>query len=137
MKFTKFIKITTNHTKKELQSLLDSLSYREVQELKKVYYKFNFVEFQQDEFVCMYAAIHQNYIKNLLDIYINLNISFKYEDLTKEALFNLIELDTPEIDELVQNFIKQNIEVDDVLDKINELGMSSLTPIDLAVLENV
>jgi len=138
MKHNRFIKITTEHTQSELEDLVNKIPTFQVEEIKKLYQNFDCVEYiNRKNRVCMYASIHENYIKDLIDLYTKLNISFNFEDITKKTLFGLEKSQDLNVEKLISRFIKNNLEVDDVLDKINELGSSSLTKKDFLVLKSV
>ena len=155
MKNVRFIKIVTSHTNPQLESMILSsgLSEMEVENIEKVYNKFQFIEYlDNSENICMFVCIHRNHIIELFDLYLKLNMSFKYEDVTNSALFGIlksqykIELadksidycsnNFPLIDKFIDNFVDKNLEVDDVLDKINEFGKDSLNERDLLVLKS-
>jgi len=139
----KFIKLTTNHTAVELSTMLNTLSKYEIDAISDLYRKFDDIEFvDANGFVGMFAAIHSNHITDLLDVYVKLGVNFKYQDITKEALYNTI--DTTEFkhikDELslcVSTFITDNLDIDTVLEKITDLGKQSLTKTDLLVLASI
>lgn len=58
-----------------------------------------------------------------------------YEDFTEKILykndFSLYSIKS----KIIENFIKSRLKIDDVLDKINNLGMSSLTEVDMHILK--
>jgi len=155
MKNVRFIKIVTSHTNPQLESMILSrgLSEMELENIEKVYNKFKFIEYlDNSENICMFLCIHRNHIIELFDLYLKLDMSFKYEDVTTSALFGVlksqykIELEGksidyvsnnfPLIDKFIDDFVDNNLEVDDVLDKINELGKDSLNEKDLLVLKS-
>ena len=136
MKCLRFIKITTSHTEFELSNMFSVVSVPEIEQIQKIYNKFDKVEYIDNDFVCMFASIHSNYINDLINLYVKFNISFTYEDFTKKALFGLMKSKNKNVNKLISKFIEQNLEVDDVLDKINELGMKKLNEKDLLVLKN-
>ena len=155
MKNVRFIKIVTSHTNPQLESMILSsgLSEMEVENIEKVYNKFQFIEYlDSSENICMFVCIHRNHIIELFDLYLKLNMSFKYEDVTTSALFGVlksqykIELEGksidyasnnfPLIDKFIDDFVDNNLEVDDVLDKINEFGKDSLNEKDFLVLKS-
>ena len=155
MKNVRFIKIVTSHTNPQLESMILSrgLSEMELENIEKVYNKFKFIEYlDNSENICMFLCIHRNHIIELFDLYLKLDMSFKYEDVTTSALFGVlksqykIELEGksidyvsnnfPLIDKFIDDFVDNNLEVDDVLDKINEFGKDSLNEKDFLVLKS-
>jgi hypothetical protein len=136
----KFIKITTKHNSTELNDIFNKLSPTEVEYIKNLYSKFEYFEFNDvDDSVCMFASIHPNYISDLLESYVKLSINFKYEDITKDVLYSKLDFkifESEDLTKMIDNFIKENLDVDTVLDKINEFGRDSLLEIDMLVLSN-
>ena len=144
----KLIKVTTKHTQSEIENIVSTASPVQLQILEKIYSKFEYVEFlDENEMVSMFCVIDQHTIKDLVENFINFSIDFRFEDLTKDIfLCNDIKtcfIDengtdvTDMIDELVTNFYKDNVEVDDILDKILVKGVTSINEVDKAILENV
>ena len=134
----KFIKITTKHKSSDIMSIINKLSPNDIQSLKDLYKKFDYVEFDDvNGNVCMFANIHVNYISDLLESYVGLSINFKYEDITKDVLFSKLDVSIfldEDLTKMVDNFITENLDTDTVLDKINDLGYNSLLEIDKLVL---
>lgn len=142
MSFVKFIKITTTHTEEALNAKLAALKPVEVDNVSKLYAKFNHIEFSDaNDCKCMFAVIHENYIADLLEAYVTLSINFIYEDLTKDVLYGNFDINKFGWSELlkpmVESFIDSNLDVDTVLDKISALGKESLNEKDMLVLTNI
>jgi len=144
----KLIKVTTKHTQSEIENIVSTASPVQLQILEKIYSKFEYVEFlDENEMVSMFCVIDQHTIKDLVENFINFSIDFRFEDLTKDVFLcndiktNFIDENgtdmTNIIDELVTNFYKDNIEVNDILDKILVKGVTSINEIDRLILENV
>jgi hypothetical protein len=140
---TKFIKITTKHTKEELAAFVANMSASELDNLSVAYDKFDYVEFDnEDGFECMFAVINEAHISELLDMYVALSVNFSYEDLTKEALYSSLDTSTynthiDDINKLIEAFIDSNLDVDTVLDKMLDLGKESLNDKDMLVLTSI
>ncbi len=136
----KFIKIATKHTKDEFSDLTAHLSRLELELLGRLYSKFLYVEYlDENELECIMAVIHTNYIGDLIQVYTESNLDFTYEDLTKDVFFSRIDTEpfTDGMLELVNQFIDDYLDSDIVLDKINECGIKSLTTKDKQILERV
>lgn len=144
----KLIKVKTKHTQSEIENIVSTASPVQLQILEKIYSKFEYVEFlDENEMVSMFCVIDQHTIKDLVENFINFSIDFRFEDLTKDVFLcndiktNFIDENgtdmTNIIDELVTNFYKDNIEVNDILDKILVKGVTSINEIDRLILENV
>ena|ERR1035437_3499760 len=148
----RFIKITTLYTEAEMDAIVHAMSDAEAEAIVKLYAKFNIVEFVNElGYQCMFVAIHENYITELLETYTKYSVSFTYEDMTKEALYGMFDITKVGISDgsvsihdticslkdLLENFIESNLEPDMVLDKITELGINSLSEKDKRVLESI
>lgn len=75
---------------------------------------------------CLNVLENQN---KLINLFKNLGVLIDYEDLTKSVergVFNLTD-NTSEFGKAFRNFIRENLNVDYVLDKISKFGVDSLT----------
>lgn len=84
---------------------------------------------------CLNDLENQN---KLINLFKNLGVLIDYEDLTKSVergVFNLTD-NTSEFGKAFQNFIRENLNVDYVLDKISKFGMDSLSEDELNFLKN-
>jgi hypothetical protein len=142
MLYAKFIEIKTSVKESENKY---KFSDAEIDRMKKIYAKFDFVEFKDSEdFSCMFCAIHNNYIPELFQLFIDLSIGFTYKDLTKDVLYGNIstedvyfnsDIDEADFNSMLDMFINDHLDVDVVLDKVLELGKESLTERDIMMLE--
>lgn len=138
----KFIKIQTNHTRVELDAILAELNPIEVDLLRALYLGFKYYEFEnENNHVVMYAYMEEHTVKELCKEYVKHGVSFNFTDITKEVKFHDTYFFPKEEREaklvtLIHEFINENICVDDVLDKISELGSDSLTDLDKQILNN-
>lgn len=133
----KFIKITSKHTKEQLNALMSNMSNTELDVIESLYSKFQYVEFTDEVGnECMYAVIQEKYIVELFDVYVNFSVNFVYEDMTKEALYSSIITNDADVISMLESYIDANLDVDVVLDKILDLGRESLTDKDILVLSN-
>lgn len=143
----KLIKVTTTHTQDEIDDIVNNVNKYHIDILKNLYSKFNYVEFlNENNFVSMFCVVDDNIMDKLRDSYISFSISFKFEDLTKDALLcNKIKTDFLEhhidvsdmINNLINSFYLDNITVDNILDKINIKGVKSINDVDKIILEKV
>lgn len=143
----KFIKIVTKYTLEQLNRIVESADPNVVSFAEGVYARFEFVRFvNKDGHVGMYAVIGESDISSLIDTYVDLDIEFSFFDLTKDVLFSTFNvcsgeqslLSTPldiRISEMIDLFYAENVNVDTILDKILEMGSSSLSEKDLNVLK--
>jgi len=138
----KFIKIVTSHTQEEVDKLVSEFDEITFDRIFNLYNSFSYVEFNNESGkTAMYASIEEFQIKQLISEFIQNEIQFSYEDITKQVLFGTIP--TLEKEELNNNlqaianlFIDENIDADVVLDKINEMGIESISERDKKVLQS-
>ncbi len=136
----RFIKVTTNLTKPEIDSILASTSTDDKTTIANLYDSFSHVELiEVDKTVSMFAVIHQNIITDVFELYVKMGINFKYEDITERVLFSCLEANSyPEVSKklskLINEYISNYLTVDNVLDKISEMGRDSLNEVDMKVL---
>lgn len=141
----RLINITTNHTNEDIDDILYSLSDSEIHKIKVIYDKIRFVEYVKDNFNCMFCIVNDYDIDDLSKLYDTLSVKVKMEDITKKVIlgddintsyrsergFNV----SREINNLIEDFYKENVTVDDILDKINLKGIKSITNIDKLILK--
>lgn len=138
----KFIKIVTSHTQEEVDKLVSEFDEITFDRIFNLYNSFSYVEFNNESGkTAMYASIEEFQIKQLISEFIQNEIQFSYEDITKQVLFGTIP--TLEKEELNNNlqaianlFIDENIDADVVLDKINEMGIESISERDKKILNS-
>ena len=72
--------------------------------------------------------------KEVVDFLVNLfhknKVKYKVEDIKKLFLYGQVKIE----DKDFQNFLKENLDIDTILDKINEIGINSLTDLDKEIL---
>ena len=141
----RLIKVTTNHTNEDIDDILYTLSETEIQNIKNIYGRIQFVEYVDNVFSCMFCILDNYDIIDLENLYRNLSIDFKIEDITKNVLLsediktlylneNGFDM-SKEINKLVKKFYKENVTTDDILDKINMKGIKSITKVDKLILK--
>ena len=143
----RLINVTTNHTNDDIDDLLYSLSEIEIHKIKTIYDKIRFVEYVDNNFNCMFCIVSDYDIDDLSNLYKNLSVKFKMEDLTKNVLLGedikisyLSERGfdvSIDIDNLIKEFYKENATADDILDKINIKGIKSITKVDKLILKEI
>ncbi len=89
------------------------------------------VDFIEDGFIGTYLISNKKVLDRMSDILRKYDISFEVEDVTEKLLLGkeIVE------DENFYKFIEDNLTKDIVLDKINEMGIDSLSDIDISILE--
>jgi hypothetical protein len=142
----KFLNIKTKLYQIDIDEITFNMSMNDAELLNHIYSNFDYVEYtDSDEFECMFCSIDDYYLSKILDIYNKFEINYEVIDLTKEVFFdisfpiiyeNQYKIDvTRDIINLISEFKFNYTDVDVVLDKINEMGIKSLTDFDKSVLE--
>lgn len=138
----KFIKIITEHSQEEIDSLVCGFDEITFDRLLQLYNSFNYVEFYTEEGkTAMYAELNERQIEQLFSEFVKQEVKFSYEDITKQVLFgNLPVLEKEELNKNLQGilnlFIDENLNTDIVLDKINEMGITAISERDKKVLNS-
>lgn len=137
----KFIKIISEHTRQELEKMGENADPYYSEHFDKLFSTFSYVQFlSEEQKVCLYAVLDDKTINKLFSQYVQVGISFKYEDMSKDILFGNIphvddDFSKNELKDMINYFIGENLDLDIVLDKINELGIEKLTEVDKKILE--
>jgi hypothetical protein len=138
----KFIKVITEHTQEEMDGLVSEFDEITFDRLLNLYNSFNYVEFYTEEGkTAMYASLYEHQIEQLFSEFIKHEVKFSYEDTTKQILFgNLPILEDEKLNKNLQGilnlFIDENLDTDVVLDKISEMGISSISERDKKILNS-
>lgn len=138
----KFVNIVTLHTSNSLELISNELSEVLVDELKSLYQTFEHLEYTlENGHVGMFAVIDEHTLTKLVTEYIKCGINFSVTDITKETLFGNIPIilgfeKQSELNQLIRDFISDNLSLDIVLEKINEKGEDSLSYFDKLVLKS-
>lgn len=142
----KFYKVTTKHTQFEINEIILNMTTAEVEYIKELYDSLSIVEYtDSDGFECMYAILNDVYLSRILDTYESYSLKYKISDITKDVINDDIEINYKnefgksvrvEIVNLIKKFKKKYVSKDDILDKILEKGMNSLSKEDLKILKS-
>jgi hypothetical protein len=143
----RFYQIISNRNQSEIDEIIISMSYTEVEHMLSVYEKISMVEYTDENgYECMFAILDDYLIKKISDIYTKYSIVFKLNDITKDIIFdNKIKIDYKnqydnpaegQILKLINEFKSNWISKDDILDKIIEKGVNSLSEFDIKLLES-
>jgi hypothetical protein len=143
----KFYNISTYMTQYQIDKIVKKLSMTEMEYIQKIYSEIKIVEYTNDEgFECMFGILDSQDIDKLSKLYKLYNINFKIEDLSKKLILdyyfktNYINCYNRNVEEdileLIKKFKLNWVTKDDILDKILEKGMSSLTEVDLEILNS-
>jgi hypothetical protein len=127
-------KIDTKLTKKEAEDLYKSLTFQEVEDLES--YDMKAFDIEINGKMSSYVITSRYVLTRIILFFRQRNIEFNYDDITDDVFFNQIKFDDDDFSKNIDEFIRENITVDHILDKINQFGIESLTDVDKMKLEN-
>ena len=131
----KFFKVDTNLTKTQCEDLLDSLSVIEIEELQSLDIISEDVEY--DGLVTSYIICNDYTISKVQNFLDKKGVYYELKDVSYDILTGRLSLKDTEFELETEYYIKEFLTVDLVLDKINYLGIDSLTQLDKNCLENI
>jgi hypothetical protein len=141
----KLIKVKTKLTSSELLSVFKDVSIEELEVILNMSKYFDYIDVDySDRKAGFFAIMADSYKQRVEDFFQKHSIGYKFDDLSKDAYFdNPIEVFTNEnneeisnqLKELVSKFKQNHTTIDDVLDKIIEKGIDSLTDFDKSILK--
>lgn len=89
-----------------------------------------------DKHLVSYVYIKETDLDFFLNIFFDNNINFKFIDITFDVMIGNYKFSDNDFDSLKSDYIKDNLTVDIVLDKINIKGIKSLSNLDKLVLKH-
>jgi len=127
-------RIDTKLTKEQSEKIVDSLSSLETKRLES----FNLKAFDTEVNgrVSSYIITDRYVLSRIIIFLRQKNIEFKYEDISEDVLIGYISFKGTPFDDDVEEFITNNITIDNILDKISKFGIESLTVKDKMILDN-
>ena len=143
----KFYQITTRLNQDDINKIILKMSVPETEYINKLYGQISMVEYTDDSnFECMFAILDDFLFQKISNLYQKYEIKFQIKDLTKEVILDTnfrirfdncygrsVQLD---VIKLIKDFKNNCISKDDILDKILEKGIDSLTDFDLDILSS-
>jgi hypothetical protein len=143
----KFYNIVTSSKQFEINEIIMNMSNTEVDCIQSLYNSISIVEYTNElGNECMFSILDDYYLNKLSEFLKKYSLNFKVFDLTNDVIFDYnfktnfknefgrtIEDD---ILNLIKKFKKNFISKDDILDKILERGIDSLTDFDLDILNS-
>ena len=144
----KLIKIDSKHTTSQMNEIVNNMSSFQIERVENLYRQFDYVDWENvDGTISSIISIPESLIGELYGTWASISpdFSFKTIDLTKDALFGKIDTKSfglssdklSQLDYILDKFIESNIDIDVILDKINELGIGSLTQKDILILQSI
>jgi hypothetical protein len=143
----KFYNIITTHKQSFIISKIKDMSDFEVENIQNIYKKFSMVEYTNESgHECMFAIIDDFLLEKISKIYTSYDLEFQIIDMTKHVKFD-INFRTSYKNEyglsvkrkilsLIKEYKQNWTNKDDILDKILEKGIDSLTDFDLDILNS-
>lgn len=143
----KFYQITTRLNQDDINKIILKMSVPETEYINKLYGQISMVEYTDDiNFECMFAILDDFLFQKISNLYQKYEMKFQIKDLTKEVILDTnfrirfdncygrsVQLD---VIKLIKDFKNNCISKDDILDKILEKGIDSLTDFDLDILSS-
>lgn len=84
----------------------------------------------------MYAFCDDTNIEKALYLYNKYNVELTIQDISDNAIMGEVKVNDDEFNLILNDWLADNLTVNDVLDKINKFGIKSLTELDKKVLES-
>jgi len=120
-------KINTSLTKEQSEKIFDELTPKEIRELNS--YKLLAKDIEVDHKMISYIITDRSTIVRILLFLRRKNLKFFFEDVSEDILFGKTTFDG-EFGEKIKIFIKNNLNIDNILDKISKFGINSLSKLD-------
>jgi len=141
----KFYNVITTNKQFEIDEIIMNMSNAEVDAIQNLYDSMSMTEYTNESgHECMFVILNEFYLSRLEGFLNKYSLSFKTIDLTKEVIFDEIfninfknqfgRSMENDILKLINEFKTNWVTKDDILDKIIEKGIDSLTEIDLDIL---
>ncbi len=143
----KFYKITSTHNQDDIDEIIMSMSSTEVDYINSLYKRISMIEYTDENGnECMFAILDDFLIDKLSDLYRKYSLKFNLFDITKDVIFdNKVKINYKnyngksvknKISDLINEFKTNWVTKDDILDKILEKGINSLSEFDYCVLNS-
>ena len=84
----------------------------------------------EDNLISSYIICSEVFLESILSIFYKYKVEFKVEDITKLFFYGIVNID----DDDFQKYLVENLNIDTILDKINDLGIESLSDLDKKIL---
>lgn len=130
----KIYKICTDMTQERDEELKSLLTREEEKQIFR-YFEDGNITYDivgDDGLVKVYFLCADEVLEYVVSLFYKYEVRFAIEDITNDFLIGRVSID----DKDFQKYLLENLDIDTVLDKINELGIESLTKADIEVLES-
>lgn len=127
-------RIDTNLTKKESEDIYKNLTYDEIEDIES--FNMNACDVEINGVMSSFIITTRDVLVKIILFLRQNQIDFSYEDISDEVLFGQMSFESVEFQESINDFIRENITIDTVLDKINQYGIENLSEFDKKFLDN-
>ena len=117
-------RIDTNLTKEEAEDIYKNLTIDEIEDLESFDMKAYDIEINGS--MSSFVITTRDVLARIILFLRNNEIDFDYEDISDEILIGQMSFKDEDFQKDIDNFIKENITVDCILDKINQFGIDCL-----------
>ncbi len=123
-------KIYTGLTEDQFSDLNDMLDSSEVYMVETLQDQVLNVDIVENGLVSSYLICDEKSLDFIVSLLYKYEVKFKLKDITKIFLYGQVTIDDLDF----QNFLKENLDIDTILDKINEVGIDYLSDLDKFIL---
>jgi len=124
-------KISTNLTKEQNDKFTKNLTLDDLDLLETINLD-QMIDVIENEFIVSYVICTELDLEKLKTFLYKYKVLFEVENITKKFLKGHEKVD----DEIFLKYLEHNLTINDVLDKISEIGIESLTDIDKKILKS-
>jgi len=126
-------RIDTNLTKEEAEDIYKNLTFEELEDLESFDMKAYDIEINGT--MSSFVITTRDVLARII-LFLRYNqIEFEYEDISDEILIGKTLFKDLDFQNDIEDFIKENITIDCILDKINQFGIDCLSDFDKNFLE--
>ena len=128
----KIYKISTDLTEERDEYLKSNLT-REEEKLIFRYFENGNISYdlvEEDGTITSYFMCSKEVLDYVTSLFYKYEVKFVISDITNDFLIGKVNID----DKDFLNYFLENLDMDTILDKINELGIESLTEVDKSIL---
>ena len=131
----KFFKLRIYESDERLKEIENSLSKDIIEKIDNINVNSYDMRISENELIS-YFYIDENDLYFITDIFYENSVRFDYEDITFDVIIDKYKFNDSEFELFKKDYIKNNITLDIVLDKINIEGIKSLSEMDLNQLKS-
>jgi hypothetical protein len=123
-------KIKTGLTQDQIDKLNDSLDTSDISLIETLEDQVLNVDVVEDGLVSSYMICTEKVLESVCSLFYKYEVKFKVQDITKLFLYGQVSIE----DDDFQKYLIENLDIDTILDKINEIGIEKLTELDKKIL---